>query len=97
MYAYLKQVKMEERFLSRVDIVENIVPERFKKEYLNKEKPVILRGLWNNYPATKKWTVSYFKEQLGDIEVGVFDGKMQKEDRSFKEPHRKMKFSVKIY
>ena len=84
---------MEEQFLASVEIVEDISPESFKKEYLYKEKPVILRGLWNNYPASKKWTVSYFKEQLGNIEVGIFDGQMQKEDRSFKQPHRKMKFS----
>ena len=84
---------MEERFFSPVDIVENISPKRFKYEYLYKEKPVVIRGLWNDYPAVKKWTVSYFKEQLGNIEVGVFDGRMQKEDRSFKQPHRKMKFA----
>ena len=84
---------MEKRFLTPVDIVEDISPEQFKKKYLRKEKPVVLRGLWKNYPAAKKWTVTYFKEQLGDIEVGVFDGQMQKEDRSFKQPDRKMKFS----
>ncbi len=84
---------MEERFLTPVDIVENITPERFKKEYLYKEKPVVIRGLWKDYPATRKWTVAYFKKRLGDIEVGVFDGRMQNEDRSFKQPDRKMKFS----
>ncbi len=84
---------MEKRFFTAVDIVEDITPKRFKKEYLYKEKPVILRGLWKNFPASKKWTVAYFKDELGDIEVGVFDAKMQKEDRSFKQPHRKMKFS----
>lgn len=84
---------MEKRFLNSIDIVKDITPQIFKKEYLLKEKPVVLRGLWNSYPASKKWTVDYFKEQLGDIEVGVFDAKMQKDDRSFKQPHLKMKFS----
>lgn len=84
---------MEKRFFTPVDIVENISPQQFKNEYLHNEKPVVLRGLWSEYPASKKWTVDYFKEQLGNVEVGVFDGKMQKEDRSFKQPHRKMKFS----
>ena len=84
---------MEKRYFTPVDIVENITPEHFKKEYLRKEKPVILRGLWKEFPAATKWTVSYFKEHLGDIEVGVFVSKLQKEDRSFKQPHRKMKFS----
>ncbi|NJM16553.1 MAG: cupin-like domain-containing protein, partial [Bacteroidales bacterium] len=31
-------------------------------------------------------------ETLGHAEVGVFDGALQKHDRSFKKPHRKMKF-----
>ncbi len=84
---------MEKRFFTPVDIVEGISPRSFKKEYLYKEKPVILRGLWKDYPASKKWTLEYFKEQLGDIEVGVFDAKLQKEDRSFKQPDRKMRFS----
>ena len=83
---------MEKQVFSPIDIVENISPEKFRKEYLTKEIPVILRGLWNEYPATKKWTVDYFKKELGDIEVGVFDIKLQKEDRSFKQPHRKMRF-----
>ena len=83
---------MEERFKNSIDIVENIEPTVFKQKYLKQDKPVVIRGLWNEYPASKKWTVDYFKENLGDIEVGVFDGRMQKEDRSFKQAHRKMKF-----
>ena len=89
----LKHSNMEKRFLDPIDIVQDITPEKFRNEYLLREKPVVLRGLWNNYPASEKWTINYFKEQLGNIEVGVFDAKMQKEDRSFKQPHRKMKFS----
>lgn len=84
---------MEERFLTPIDLVENISPKRFKKDYLRKDRPVILRGLWNDYPALKKWTVDYFKNEMGDTEIGVFDGKMQKEDRSFKQPDRTMKFA----
>lgn len=56
------------------------------------DKPVVLRGLWKDYAASSKWTVDFFKKELGDVEVGVFDGAMQKEDRSFKQPHRSMNF-----
>ncbi len=84
---------MEKHFFTPVDIVKNISQEKFKKDYLVNEKPVIIRGLWNEYPALKKWSVDYFKEELGDIEVGVFDAKLQREDRSFKQPDRKMKFA----
>ena len=84
---------MEKQVYSPIDIVENISPKKFRKEYLLKEIPLITRGLWNEYPSTRKWMVDYFKKELGDIEVGVFDVKLQKEGRSFKQPHRKMKFA----
>jgi len=85
---------METNFLNPIEIRTDITPDEFKRHFLSRENPVVLRGLWDKYPARKKWTVEYFKDKLGDIEVGIFDGKLQKEDRSFKQPHRKMKFSA---
>lgn len=84
---------METRFSNSIDIVSEISPTDFKKEYLKKNKPVVLRGLWDDFPARKKWDVDFFKKELGEINVGVFDGKLQKEDRSFKHPDKRMKFS----
>lgn len=83
---------METQFCNPVDIRENISVKEFKKNYLHSETPVVLRGLWKNYPAYSKWNINYFMEELGEVEVGVFDGSLQKEDRSFKHAHRKMKF-----
>ena len=88
-----KDYKMEKRFTNPVEIKKNITPEYFRKHYLLKEKPVVLRGLWDRYPARKKWSIPYFKEELGEIQVGVFDGLMQKEDRSFKVPDKEMRFA----
>ncbi len=84
---------MEKRFANPLEIRKDITPEDFRKNYLLREKPVVLRGLWDNYPARSKWSVSYFKEKLGNINVGVFDGLLQKEDRSFKVPDKEMKFA----
>ncbi|HYX06775.1 MAG TPA: cupin-like domain-containing protein [Bacteroidales bacterium] len=75
-----------------VDVVDNITKEEFEKNYRKPEKPVVMRSLWDNYPASEKWTMEYFKSKLGDIEVGLFDNNKQKPDRSFKTPHTKMKF-----
>lgn len=83
---------MDRQFQNQINLVENISRSVFRKEYLKYEKPVVLRGLWDGYAARKKWTTKYFKEELGDIEVGVFDGKKQKADRSFKVADTKMKF-----
>jgi hypothetical protein len=75
---------------SEIDVVKNIDPHVFQEKYLKTETPVLLRGLWNQYPAQKKWTVQYFKDQLGNIEVGVHgEGKA---DRAMKKPDRLMKF-----
>lgn len=84
---------MEYNYDAPVEIISNISGKNFKRLYLNRNKPVVIRGLWANYPATSKWTVEYFKEQLGNINVGIFDGKIQKNDRSFKVPDAEMKFS----
>ncbi len=75
-----------------VDIRENIHPKEFREEYQLPQKPVILRGLWKEYPAVTKWTIDYFKRELGNIEVGVYDAANEKPDRSTKGAPRKMKF-----
>jgi hypothetical protein len=84
---------MELNFKHPVDIVENITPEEFKANYLNPEIPVILRGLWKDYPATTKWTIQFFKKELGSIKVGVYDETKEHPDRSIKEAALTMKFA----
>ncbi len=75
-----------------IEVVENISREEFEVNYRIPEKPVIIKDLWKDYPATSKWTMDYFKKELGHIEVGLFDNARQKADQSFKSPHQKMKF-----
>lgn len=83
---------MEIDFSARVDVVDELTPEEFKKNYLIPEKPVVIRNLWKNYPAVKKWTLDYFKETMGDIKIGLFSDEETYLDRSFKTPHTYMKF-----
>ena len=84
---------MEINYDRTVDIVKDIGPDYFWDTYLSPEKPVILRGLWKNYPAATKWTIEYFKQELGSVEVGVFDESKEHGDRSIKKAPIKMKFS----
>lgn len=74
-----------------VDVKEQISAEEFNQQYLLPEKPVVLKNLWKDYPAHSKWTTDYFKQELGDVQVGLFDSD-SKNDRSFKKPHMYMKF-----
>ncbi len=76
-----------------VDIVENISRESFREKYQVPQRPVVLRGLWKDYPATTKWTIDYFKKELGNIMVGVYDAAGEKPDRSTKGAPKKMRFA----
>lgn len=59
--------------LNKVDTVDTISPEDFKKNYLNKNRPVVIKNLTKDWPARKKWTIDYFKSVAGEIEVPLYD------------------------
>lgn len=45
----------------------------FNERYLKPQKPVLLKGLANMQPAGEKWTIDWFKETMGDLQIAVFD------------------------
>ena len=47
--------------------------EEFNRKYLVPQKPVLIKGLANLQPAGEKWTIDWFKKEMGHLEVGVFD------------------------
>ncbi len=49
--------------------------EEFQEEYLKKNKPVVFKDLSAPWPATKKWTFEFFKENYGDLIVPLFSTK----------------------
>lgn len=59
--------------LKPVDVVESISRKDFKKNYLDKRKPLIVKGLSKDWPAREKWSTDYFKQIAGDIEVKLVD------------------------
>lgn len=75
-----------------IDVVHNITRKEFEENYYYPQKPVVLKGLMDPYPASKKWSFQFFKDEMGDMEVGVFDAALEKADRSFKEPDYYVKF-----
>ena len=79
-------------FSAPIDVVDAMDKDTFPQKYLLPEKPVVIRKLWQDYPATTKWTIEYFKEKLGDLKVGLYDDNKSRLDRSFKKPHHYMKF-----
>jgi hypothetical protein len=59
--------------LNKVDIVDSISPADFKKNYLDKRKPLVIKNLTKDWPAREKWTTDYLKSIAGDLEVPLYD------------------------
>ncbi len=59
--------------LRPIDTVESISPADFKKNYLDKRRPLIIKGLTKSWPAREKWTAEYLKEAVGKKVVPLYD------------------------
>ncbi|MEO6915052.1 MAG: cupin-like domain-containing protein [Chitinophagaceae bacterium] len=59
--------------LAPIDRFESIDPSDFQNNYYSKYKPVVLTGMAKSWPAYSKWNWNYFKEIIGDVEVGVYN------------------------
>lgn len=78
---------------SSIETISDISPEEFKKNYLIPQKPVVIKGLADKYPAGKKWTINYIKEVCGPVMVDVFDNSNSNKGSAFTNPDLKMPFS----
>lgn len=59
--------------LKNVDTVDHISPEEFKEKYYNTQTPLIIKDLAKSWPAYQKWDWDYFKQVVGDKEVGIYN------------------------
>jgi hypothetical protein len=75
----------------KIDVVNNISTEKFDAHYFNPQKPVIIKGLINNSPAAEKWSIGYFKKEMGDTVIDVFDNSKKNNGSAFTAPDLKMK------
>jgi len=65
---------MSEIDLVSIDKVSLIEPELFNNNYFMPLKPVVITDMAKSWPAIKKWTPGFFREQHGDKQVKVYDG-----------------------
>ncbi len=77
---------------SSIQTIQNVTPEEFKKNYLIPQKPVVIKGLADKYPAGKKWTIDYIKDLCGSVMVDVFDNSNSNKGSAFTNPDLKMPF-----
>ncbi|PZR41406.1 MAG: hypothetical protein DI538_01370 [Azospira oryzae] len=78
----------------KIDTVEDISVEDFKKNYLVPQKPLLIKGgIIKKTPAFTKWSVDFFKEQLGNLEVDIYDNaKIKSKTTALTGGDLKMKF-----
>lgn len=55
--------------IKRIEKPEN--PLEFYKEYISQNKPVIIKGAIDDWPALKLWNNDYLKEKMGETEITV--------------------------
>jgi hypothetical protein len=55
------------------------------------QKPVVIEQLTHDWPAYKKWSLSYFKEVAADVEVPLYDNRHVSAKNKFNQPHAVMK------
>lgn len=59
--------------LRSVDVVNEITPDDFKEKYFERKVPVVMKNMAKHWQAYKKWNWDYFKEIVGDKEVGIYN------------------------
>lgn len=59
--------------LKPVIIVDTIEPEVFKKDFYATSTPVVIKNLSKPWAAREKWNWDYFKQIVGEKEVGVYN------------------------
>ena len=58
---------------SSIDYVHarSLSPLQFHRAYVAANKPCVIRGAVDHWPALRKWTPEYLKEAAGDVQVTV--------------------------
>lgn len=69
-----------------------ITREEFYSKYYKPQKPVVLRGLWKQYPAYTKWTMDFFRQSMGNIEVGLYGNRKEDLSKTLQTPNVVMRF-----
>jgi hypothetical protein len=59
--------------LAPVDVVSSIDRTIFQTDYFEPLKPLVLRGLVDDWAARTKWTPDFFRKVHGDKQVKVYD------------------------
>ncbi|NPC73514.1 cupin-like domain-containing protein [Corallococcus exiguus] len=78
-----------------LEVRQGVPPEEFFQRYYFGHRPVVLRGMMADWPALQRWSLTYFRERLGSVDVEVMMGRdADPEHAAFQDRHRsRMPFS----
>ena len=79
--------------LKEVPRVKTITKKEFIKNYFRPQKPVVIEGFIENWPAYNKWSLDYIKDVAGDKIVPLYDDRPVDYKDGFNEPHATMRMS----
>ncbi len=82
--------------LEQIPRVKTITKEKFLKQYVALQKPLVIERLIVDWPAYKKWDLCYIDQLAGDKTVPLYDDRPFSHKRKFNEPHTAMKMSEYI-
>ena len=77
--------------LEQIPRVKTITREDFRKKYFEKQKPVVIEHLIEEWPAYQKWNLCYINAMAGDKTVPIYDDRPVAPELKFNEPHTSMK------
>src|SRR6476620_2060001 len=79
--------------LTEIERVKTISKEDFYKNYVKKQKPLVIEELTTDWPAYSKWKLEYIKELAGNEIVPLYDDRPVSHKDGFNEAHATMKMS----
>lgn len=79
--------------LTEIERVKTISKEDFYRNYVLKQKPVVVEQLTSDWPAFEKWKLEYIREIAGDKTVPLYDDRPVTHKDGFNEAHATMKMS----
>ena len=83
--------------LKTVERVKTISPKDFVEYYVKPQKPIVIEELTRDWPAYKLWSLSYFKQIAGDLEVPLYENRPVTAKDKFNEPHTTMRLKDYIH
>src|SRR4051812_28041713 len=72
-YLTPRRILMSDRAIpeSPLERVDAIPPREFLERYRRHDRPVVIRGAVDSWPAMSRWSIEYLRDKVGDVEVDV--------------------------